>query len=158
MSDPSDTVGNIWVWNNERKDWYRFTGIPATFFFKSLGNIGFASGSDLFLFSRTESTDNGSPIDAHYKSTYNDFGDPSSIRRSLRAMLYASPSKSDANILLETEQSESTYQFKTPSYVKKMQLHDMRMHTHRYRFLRFTLSTAASHPIEFYRLDIYSKP
>lgn len=158
MRDPTDTDGNIWVWNNECKDWYRFTGIDATFFFKKSGNIGFASGSDLFLFGRAESTDNGSPIDAHYKSAYIDFGDPSSIRRSLRAMLYASPSKSDAHVLLETEQGERSYQFKTPSYAKKLQLHDIRMHTHRYRFLRFTLSTAASHPIEFYRLDIYSKP
>ena len=158
MRDPTNVDGDVWIWNTESKDWYRFTAIPATFFFKGFGGIGFASGSDLFLFDRSESTDNGSPIDAHYKSAYIDFGDPSSVRRSLRAMLYASPSKSDAHILLETEHGEDSYQLKTPPYAKKLQLHDMRMYTHRYRFLRFTLSSAASHPSEFYRLDIYSKP
>ncbi|MBE6700237.1 MAG: hypothetical protein E7584_08385 [Ruminococcaceae bacterium] len=158
MRDPTDTSGNVWVWNTEGDEWYRFEGIHAAFFFKSAGKLSFACESDIYIFDRTESTDDGSPIDAYYKSAYLDFGAPDSIRRSMRALLYASPSKNRIKMLLETEQGKISYYLITPSYATSPQLHDMRMKTHRYRFLRFTLSIAASHPTEFYRLDIYSQP
>lgn len=158
MRDPTDTAGNVWVWNTENKEWYRFKGIDATFFLKGFGKLGFVSGSDIFFFDRNESTDNGAPIDAYYKSTYLDLGTPDSVKRAMRALLYASPSKSSCQMQFETEQGQISYRLATPSRAKTPQLHDMRMNTHRYRFLRFTLSTAASHPTEFYRLDIYSQP
>ena len=158
MYDPADTSGNIWVWNIESDEWYRFDGIHATFFFKSTSGLEFASESDIYMFDHTKSTDDGSAIDAFYKSTYLDFGVPEQIRRSVRALLYASPSKSRAKMLLETEQGKIAHYLIAPSYATTPQLYDMRMKTHRYRFLRFTLSIAASHPTEFYRLEIYSRP
>ena len=158
MRDPSNTAGEVWIWNTEVKEWYRFDGIAASFFFKSTDGIGFASGNDIYILGRSHTTDNGSAIQAFYKSTYLDFGVPDSIRRSMRAFLYASPSKSDCEVLLETEQKEEAHQFSSDLYATTPQLHDMRISTHRYRFLRFTLSTSAKHPTEFYRLDIYSRP
>ena len=158
MRDPTDATGTVWVWNTENKEWYRFNRINATFFLKSAGKLGFVDGSDIFFFEHGASTDNGAPIDAYYKSAYLDLGAPDSIKRAMRALLYASPGKSSSQILFETEQGEISYRLTTPSRARTPQLYDMRMHTHRYRFLRFTLSTAASHPTEFYRLDIYSKP
>ena len=156
MRDPSNTAGDVWVWNFELKEWYRFSNIPASFFFKCSYGIGFATGSDICFFGRSQTTDNGSPIDAYYKSAYLDFGVPDSIRRSMRAFLFASPSKSDCEVLFETEQKEQSFQLSTPLYATAPQLHDMRIATHRYRFLRFTLSSSAKHQTEFYRLDIYS--
>lgn len=158
MRDPTDTTGNVWIWNTENGEWYRFSAIKASLFFKGLGGFGFVTESDICLFDRTVSTDNGSAIDAYYKSAYLDFDAPDSIRRSTRALLYAAPNKSKAQILLETEQGKLSYTISTPSYAKAPLLHEIRMHAHRFRFLRFTLSTAASHPSEFYRLDIYSRP
>ena len=158
MRDPTNTTGEVWVWNFEVKEWYRFDGITATLFFKCNEGIGFACGSDIFRFGRTYATDNGSPIDAYYKSAYLDFGAPYSIRRSMRAFLYASPSEDDYEVLFETEQKEEPHQLFAPSYTAAPRLHDMRIGTHRYRFLRFTLSVSATHPSEFYRLDIYSGP
>ena len=158
LRDPTNASGEIWVWNFELGEWYRFGGITASFFFQSNTEIGFASGSDICLFGRSYITDNGSPIDAYYKSAYLDFGVPDTMRRSLRAFLYASPSKSDCEVLFETEQKEQSYQLSTPLFANAPQLHDMRIVTHRYRFLRFTLSTSASHKTEFYRLDVYSGP
>ena len=158
MRDPANTAGEVWVWNFELEEWYRFGGITASFFFQGNTGIGFASDSDICLFDRFNTTDNGSPIDAYYKSAYLDFGVPDSIRRSMRAFLYASPSKSDCEVLFETEQKEQTYQLSTPMFANTPQLHDMRIATHRYRFLRFTLSTSAEHATEFYRLDIYAGP
>ena len=158
IRDLTDSSGTVWIWNTELNEWYRFSGITAVFFFKGLGGFGFATESDICLFSRTESTDGGAAIDAYYKSAYLDLGAADSIRRSLRALLYAAPNKSKAQIMFETEQGAKSYHISTPSYIKTPQLHDMRMKTHRYRFLRFTLSTTASHPSEFYRLDIYSRP
>ena len=158
MRDPTNTAGEIWIWNFEQDEWYRFSGITASFFFQNNTGIGFASGSDICVFERSKTTDSGSPIDAYYKSAYLDFGVPDSVRRSLRAFLYASPSKSDCEVLFETEQKEQSYQLSTPMFASTPQLHDMRISTHRYRFLRFTLSTSASHQTEFYRLDVYSGP
>lgn len=158
MRDPTNTAGEVWIWNFELGEWYRFSGITASFFFQNNMGIGFASGSDICVFERSKTTDNGSPIDAYYKSAYLDFGVPDSMRRSMRAFLYASPSKSDCEVLLETEQKEQSYQLSTPLFATAPQLHDMRIATHRYRFLRFTLSTSASHLTEFYRLDVCSGP
>lgn len=158
MRDPTDTTGTVWVWNTESEEWYRFGKIDATFFFKTAGKLGFAKGSDICLFDRAEATDNGVPIDAYYKSAYLDFGAPDSIRRSMRALLYAAASQNNYRIQLETEQGKITYTLKTPTDATSPQLHDVRLHTHRYRFLRFTISVAASHPVEFYKLDIYTRP
>ncbi len=158
MRNPTDTTGEVWVWNTDIEEWYRFGGIAATLFFKSNSDIGFASGSDIFLFGRSYTTDNGSAINAFYKSAYLDFGVSDSPRRSMRAFLYASPSKSGCEMLFESEQREDVYQLSTPTYATTPQLHDMRLFSHRHRFLRFTLSTAAKHTTEFYRLDIYTRP
>ena len=158
MRDPTDTTGTVWVWNTENKEWYRFGAIQASFFFKTASNWGFAKGSDLCLFDRTNTTDNGSAIDAYYKSAYLDFGSPNSVRRSMRALLYASAGESNSEILFETEQGKITYPLTSPSGATSPQLHDLRIHTHRYRFLRFTISSEATDQPEFYRLDIYSLP
>lgn len=157
MRDPSNTDGEIWVWNTEVKDWYRFEGINTSLFFKHNEGIGFAQGSNLFLFDRFCNTDNGAPIAAHYKSAYLDFGSPESPRRSMRAFLYSSP-KANCQVLFETEREERTYRLIAASNAKVPCVDDMRIGTHRYRFLRFTLSVSATTPTEFYRLDIYSKP
>ena len=123
-----------------------------------MGKIGFAYGSDIFLFDRQENTDNGSPIDAYYKSAYFDFGAPDSIRRSMRALLYASPNKSSSMVQFETEQEGVTYHLTSPSGKAVPQLHDIRMPTRRYRFLRFSITTASAEATEFYKLDLYSRP
>lgn len=158
IRDPGNSDGEIWVWNTELKEWYRFDRIDTPFFFQKNNEIGFAHGSDLFLFDRNASTDNGSSINAHYKSAYLDFHSQDVPRRSMRALLCASPTKSSTQILFETEQGEITWQLTSPAYATAPQLHDMRMPSHRYRFLRFTLSCNASHPTEYYKLDIYSRP
>ena len=158
MRDPTDSTGTIWVWNTELNEWYRFSGIKASSFFRGLGGLGFISGSDICLFVRTANTDNGAAIDAYYKSAYIDLGAPDSIRRSMRALLYTAPNKSKAQILFETEQDDTSYSIRTPTDATTPQVHDWRIKTHRHRFLRFTLSTSASYPAEFYRLDIYSGP
>ena len=158
MRDPSDGMGTVWVWNTQNKEWYCFTAIYAAFLFKISGEIGFADANDIFTFDRKATTDNGSPIDAHYKSAYFDFGTPDSIRRSMRALLYSSTGVSNTNILFETEQGEQYYYLTSPIDSTKPQLHDMRMNTHRYRFLRFTITGAFATPTEFYQLDFYSRP
>ena len=158
MRDPYETDGEIWVWNTEIEDWYRFGGIVASFFFKTPLGIGFAGGSDIFFFGRSYTTDNGAPIDAFYKSAYLDLGASDSPRRSMRAFLYAAPGESDCEVLFETEQKEESRQLFASSQTASPILHDMRISSHRYRFLRFTLTTSATHPTEFYRLDIYSRP
>lgn len=159
MRDPDDTTGTVWIWNNENAEWYRFTGINAAFFFDGSNGLGFASGSDILLFSPTEGTDNGAPIDAYYKSTYLDFGAFGSIKRSMHALLYTSTSNSSTNVLFETEQGELSYRFGAHRSAKGApRACDIRMHSHRYRFLRFTFSTSATSPAEYYKLDIYSKP
>ena len=158
MRDPTDKLGTVWIWNTQSKEWYRFTAIDASFFFKSRGNIGFADEGDIFFFDRKVCTDNDSPIDVYYKSAYFDFGTPDSIRRSMRALLYTSPGVRNTRILFETEQGEQFYLITSPSDSTAPQLHDMRMSTHRYRFLRFTITGAFTTPTEFYQLDIYSRP
>ena len=158
MRDPTDNSGSVWIWNTDNGEWYRFADINATFFFKGLGGFGFVTENEICLFDRTVSTDNGSSIDAYYQSSYLDMGASDSVKRSMRALLYGAPNKSRAKILFETEQDQLSYTLSTPSSANTPQLWNVRIHTHRYRFLRFTLSTAASNPSEFYRLDIFSQP
>lgn len=157
MRDPENSGGDVLVWNTENDQWYRFDNIPATFFFKIFGEIGFAQNNGLFLFERFCNTDEGMPISAFYRSGYLDFGTPDVPRRSARAYLYSSLG-GGCSLLLETERSGKLFNITPPLSNVNAQLQEMRMCTHRYRFLRFTLSTNAPKPAEFYRLDIYSLP
>lgn len=157
MRDPSNTDGEVWIWNTDAKDWYRYNAINASLFFKRKENIGFAQGNSLLLFHRSCSTDNGAPISARYKSTYLDFDAADSPYRSMRAFLYSSPGN-NYQVWFETEREERSYMLSASSSAKTPKFDDMRIGTHRYRFLRFTLSMSANKPTEFYRLDIYSKP
>ena len=157
LRDPWDTAGEVWVWNIDKKDWYRFENINASFFFKKDGNMGFAEESKLLLFDRYTTTDNGYPIQARYQSTYMDLGTSDAPKRSMRAFLYSSPGKNH-EMLFETERGERSYRLYTSSADGAPRQDDMRIGTHRHRFLRFILSVGEGGPSEFYRLDIYSKP
>lgn len=158
MRMPSNTAGEVWVWNTELKEWYRFSGIAATFFLKINGNVGFANVNKIFLFNRSQTTDNGNAIDAYYKSAYLDLASSGAVRRSMNASLYASPSKSDYEVSFETEQNGNVYTLTSPSDATAPRFFNMRLWNHRHRFLRFTISTSAKYSAEFYRLDIYSRP
>lgn len=158
MRDPQNTSGDVLVWNTESDEWYRFDNIPATFFFKTSAGFGFAQNGATLLFDRSLSTDADMPIQAFYKSAYLDLGTPDIPRRSTRAYLYFSASAGDSSLLLETERSGKMFDLVRPISNADTYLQAMRFCSHRYRFLRFTLSTVSPAPVEFYRLDIHSLP
>ncbi len=158
MRDPENTAGDVLVWNAESDEWYRFDNITASFFFRIHQGFGFAQNNGMFLFDRTYSTDEGMPIAAFYKSAYFDFGVPESIRRSARAYLYSSISGGNSTLLLETERTGKMFDLIPPLSNASTQMQEVRMSTHRHRFLRFTIATNATTHAEFYRLDIHSLP
>ena len=158
MRDSTDPGGNVFVWNTENDEWYRFDNIPAAFFFKTHPGFGFAQNNGIFFFDRSYNTDFDMPISAFYRSPYLDFGTPDLPRRSTRAYLYCSTGTGNSSLLLETERSGRLFDLLPTLSNADTQLQEMRMCSHRHRFLRFTLSTNATTPAEFYRLDIYSLP
>ena len=158
MRDPENDSGEVWVWNTLSGEWYRFDNIPASFFFKIDVGFGFAQSNDIFLFDRFCFTDCDMPISAFYKSTYLDLGTSDIPRRSVRAYLYSARHGGNSTLLLETERSGRLFDIKHPRLYPETHLQEMRMPSHRCRFLRFTLSASASTPAEFYRLDICSLP
>ncbi len=158
MRNPDDSSGEILVWNTESNEWYRFDNIPATFFFKMYAGFGFVQNSGIFLFDRSCNTDYDMPISAFYKSAYLDFGNPDTPRRSAHAYLYSAIGGGNSSLLLETERNGKRFALAPALSNADTQMQKMRMCTHRYRFLRFTLFANATTPAEFYRLDIYSLP
>ena len=158
MRDCEDPSGTVLVWNTESQEWYRFDNIPATFFFKMHTGCGFVQNNGIFLFDRSCNTDCDMPIAAFYKSAYLDFGTPDTPRRSVHAYLYSEIGSGNSSLLLETERSGKRFALAPTLSNADIQLQKMRMCTHRYRFLRFTLFANATTPAEFYRLDIYSLP
>ena len=158
MRDPENEGGDVLVWNTESDEWYRFDNIPASFFFKTSDGFGFAQNNGSLLFDRSLGTDFDMPITAFYKSAYMDFGTPEIPRRSTRAYLYFLASKGDGTVLFETERNGKQFDLAQPLSNADTYLQTMRFGSHRYRFLRFTISANASTPAEFYRLDIHSLP
>ncbi len=55
-SEPS----NLWVYNIERKAWYRFTGIDADGFFELSNQVGFFKGNCIYKFSEDTNSDTNS--------------------------------------------------------------------------------------------------
>ncbi len=158
LRDPQNKSGEVWVWNTESDEWYRFDNIPATLFFKIHNGVGFAQNNGIFLFDRNYHTDSDMPISAFYKSAYLDLGTPDIPRRSMHAYLYSTINGGNNSLLFETERSGKLFSLVSPISNADAQLQTMRLLTHRHRFLRFTISTNATTPAEFYRLDIYSLP
>ena len=158
MRDPESKNGDVLVWNTESDEWYRFDNIVASFFFSIHQELGFAQNNGLFFFNRIYSTDGEMPIVAFYKSAYFDLGAPESPRRSVRAYLYSSISGGNSTLLLETERTGKMFDLIPPLSNTSTQMQEVRMNTHRHRFLRFTIATNATTPAEFYRLDIHSLP
>ncbi|MBE6566819.1 MAG: hypothetical protein E7659_06935 [Ruminococcaceae bacterium] len=158
MRDPENEGGDVLVWNTESDEWYRFDNIPASFFFKTSDGFGFAQNNGSLLFDRSLGTDFDMPITAFYKSAYMDFGTPEVPRRSTRAYLYFLASEGDGTVLFETERNGKLFNLAQPLSNADTYLQTMRFGSHRYRFLRFTISANASTPAEFYRLDIHSLP
>ena len=158
MHTPENPLGEVLVWNTENDEWYRFDNIPASFFFKLKRSIGFAQNNGIFVFDRSCSTDFDMPIAAFYRSSYFDLGTPEVPRRSTRAYLYYAGTEGDQNLLFETERQGRQFALQ-PSYSNAdTHLQGMRLGSHRYRFLRFTLTANASGPTEFYKLDIHTMP
>lgn len=158
MRDPQNQAGEVLVWNTENEEWYRFSNIPASFFFKISDGFGFAQNNAFFFFDRSYTTDIDMPISAFYKSSYFDFGTPDVPRRSTRAYLYFGSGVTDGTLLLETERSGKSFQLTPTLSNADTHLQEMRFVSHRYRFLRFTITANASSPAEFYRLDIHTMP
>lgn len=158
LRDPENQSGEVLVWNTESDEWYRFDNIPASFFFKTSDGFGFAQNNGTFLFDRSLGTDFDMPIAAFYKSAYLDFGTRDIPRRSTRAYLYFLASEGDGTVLFETERNGKLFDLAQPLSNADTYLQTMRFGSHRYRFLRFTISANASTPAEFYRLDIHSLP
>ena len=158
MRDPEDIAGDVLVWNAESEEWYRFDNIPASFFFKISDGLGFAQNNGIFVFDRSCSKDIDMPISAFYRSSYFDFGTPDVPRRSTRAYLCFGAGEGNGTVLLETERGGKLFNLSVPTSNADKYLQEMRFASHRYRFLRFTISQNASSSTEFYRLDIHTMP
>lgn len=158
IRDTGNQEGEVLVWNTESNEWYRFDNIDASFFFKIKQGFGFVAYNIIFLFNRSCGTDYNAPIAAFYRSAYLDFGTPDLPRRSTRAYLYSGVCGEGSSILFETERSEKQFALTDSPFSSDTQLRGMRIGTHRYRFLRFTLFANTTAPAEFYRLDIHSLP
>ena len=158
IRDPQNETGDVWIWNTESDEWYRFDNICAAFFFKTDDGFGFAQNNGLFLFNKSYTTDSNMPIAAFYRSAYFDFGTPDIPRRSMRAYLHYLPSEGNSSVLFETERSGKLFDLIPSLSNADTRLQELRLGAYRYRFLRFTIYANAATPAEFYRLDIHSLP
>ena len=156
--DPTSAYGEVWVWNANHEEWYRFEGIAASFFFSLDGKVGFADGHRLCFFEPNCYTDAGSPIAAHVRTAYIDLGTADAPARAMRAMLYAAPANAQMELLIETERASHLRTLQADAAVGLPTFYDLRTPAHRHRFLRFFAKVYASLPAELYRLDVYSKP
>lgn len=70
--------GTVWIYNVNKKYWYKYSGINAKFFFDANGKVGFSDGTSLFVFSDEleydyDASDNAREIVATLESGIIDF-------------------------------------------------------------------------------------
>ncbi|MBQ9784527.1 MAG: hypothetical protein IJW29_03400 [Clostridia bacterium] len=157
LSAPNDPDGSVLVYSAEREEWYRFTGISASFFADSPMGTVYASGSRLILFDRDCATDCGEPFQCTYVSNYCDFGAPESTRRSVRASVTAYLDGGNATLSVVTDRGTKHFLLKgTPEQSDAPEHFDFRIHTGRHRFLQFALSLPATQRVSLCKAGFYA--
>lgn len=155
LTTSAGSDGSIWVYDIERREWYRFQGLPVSFFCESAHGIVFATEHQLRLFDATLATDDGEPFLCTYESNICDFGVPESTRRSCRVSVAATLGNGNAELTVTTDRDAET--FTLCGNVSDLPSHyDLRMRTGRHRFLRFTLSLPADRRAAIHKLAFYA--
>ncbi len=153
LTSPDDD--SVWVYSVPKKEWYRFTGIAASFFADSSMGTVFASGDRLVLFDSTLFADSDQPYQCTYVSNYCDFGAPESTRRTVRASVSAALDGGTASLSVMTDRG--TKHFTLTGGTQDLPEHfDFRIHMGRHRFLQFAISLPASPHATVYKTAFYT--
>ena len=99
ISNPTDTKGQVFVYNYRLDKWYRHTGIFAEYYFRYGGRLGFCRGGDVFMFREGEYTDFGAEIVAEYESRYTDMG-CMGMKKRVKRVMAVSTAESDFSVSL----------------------------------------------------------
>lgn len=157
LSSTAGTDDSVWVYSLQKKEWYRFAGIAASFFAESNEGTVFASGNRLILFDKTCSSDSGNPFQCVYVSNYCDFGTPESTRRTVCANVCAALDGGVAELALTTERGTKRLELVGRQQATTPESFDLRIHTGRHRFLQFTVNMPASPRTALYKAAFYAK-
>lgn len=103
-----DPYGRVFVYGEDSKQWYTYTGIHAEFFFDGPASVGFARDDSLYVFDSTlmhDVAENQSelPIEASYCSDAMDFGIPDGKKRLMAMNLVAEGADSLISVELESD-------------------------------------------------------
>ena len=155
IRDPKSNGSTVWVYHIPEKKWYRFDGIPASFFLEWDGDVGFAWNRFLCLMREEDVTDNGSPFTAYYQSGYSPLVTPQKVKRTLRAVLWGATADNLLRLHLQTEQRSKELLLQG-SNREAPHVFDCRVSLGRFRFLRYRLTvTGVSRP-RIYGISFYS--
>lgn len=111
--------GTVWIYNVDKKYWFKYSGIVAKSFFDANGNVGFYDDNAIYVFSDelecdSDSAGNEREIVATYESGILDF-DSSDKKRLLELEAIGDISTGSINIDLVCDNGESIQSFPTGS-------------------------------------------
>ena len=153
--DPEDTEGTVLVYQTVRKEWYRFRGIHAQGFFRFRSSLGVVVGQTIGKCSQSVYTDNGEPIEAFCETRALDFGEPESLKRTLRLSLSTETDQQPLEVQLKTETRERTRTLN--GKCEHMPDHfDLRAAMGRFRHLRVGIRHNAPARFRIKRLALYA--
>lgn len=157
LRDPEeDAEGLVWVLNPEKREWYRFDGIPATVLFTLDGSVAFGTSDGRLAVSDNDAdTDDGDPITATYRSHFLAFSEPETKKRAYRLSVCADTGGETLSIRIETDRHSRTF-LAIGNDSDKPDFFDCRFAAGRFRFLRYTLAATGAVRTRIYRLSVFA--
>ena len=158
MRDPTETdEGLVWVYKQEKKEWYCFDNLYITKFFEMEGTIGFGTADgNILLPDETSYADNGEPVTAVYRSQYLAFALPENYKRALRTTVCADTGGQQLTMLTQTD--SRSYSCLVTGNAGEPQFFEYGTNIGRFRFARFVLRISGSSAARIYRLSMLANP
>lgn len=150
--DNSD--GTVWIADPDGKCWIRYTGVNAVLLTDCQGSPGFGTADGrIAKFDETLNTDDGSPFEAVYLSTYLDFPASAGSRRTGRLQVTANTGGSLLRVEAETERELHPFRFSGCGQ-EPPEFFCGRFGTGRFRFLRYRIIAPGLARTRIYALSV----
>lgn len=155
LRDVEEGNGTVWIYDAERKEWYKFDDIYADFFFHCTEGMGFANGAKLCVFDEDLHTDEGRTIVSVYRSGFFALNPRETWKRPIRATICANIGAAPASMTVETDRSTTSFSI-VGSGASAPETVECRIGGSRHRMMRYQITLQGRAKSKIYGVSFYA--